>query len=97
MNARKLLLERVLPLAVLALAVIAVPILVFRPSGVQRLETLSAERSETEEEISRLSKDIEGLRSEVRRIKADPSAVEQVARDELGLVRQTEIVFQFKR
>ena len=44
---------------------------------------------------SRLSQEIAEIRAEVERIKADPAAVEQVARDELGMVRQTEVVFQF--
>ncbi|MCK6592584.1 MAG: septum formation initiator family protein [Polyangiaceae bacterium] len=29
------------------------------------------------------------------RLRDDPSAVERIARDDLGLVRQTEVVFQF--
>jgi cell division protein FtsB len=43
-----------------------------------------------------LAQEIRELRAEVRQIKQDPAAVERVARDELGLVRQTEVVFQFK-
>jgi len=40
---------------------------------------------------------IEQLRAEVARAKSDPAVVERIARDELGLVRQTEVVFQFGR
>ncbi len=39
--------------------------------------------------------EIHELRAEVERMRAQPEAVEQVARDRLGLVRQTEVVFQF--
>ncbi len=96
MPARQVLLERALPLSILALALVAVPVLMFSPAGLSRLTSLTAERDRADEEISRLSKDIESLRAEVRRIKTDPTAVERAARDELGLVRQTEIVFQFR-
>ena len=37
------------------------------------------------------------LRIEVRRLRDDPAAVERIARDELGMVRKSEVVFQFAR
>ena len=95
-TSRYLLAERVLPLSILAVALIAVPILILSPGGLRRLESLQQEKTRADEEISRLSQQIRELRAEVGRIKKDPAAVERVARDELGLVRQTELVFQFK-
>jgi cell division protein FtsB len=91
-----LLAERVLPIAILAVAAISVPILILSPSGLRRLDGLKQERTRAEQEISRVSQEIVELRAEVQHIKDDPAAVERVARDELGLVRQTEVVFQFK-
>ncbi|MEZ4225690.1 MAG: septum formation initiator family protein [Polyangiaceae bacterium] len=96
MHARQLLLERVLPLSVLGLALISVPVLILSPTGITRLDALRQEREKAEAEVDRLTADVEALRAEVDRIKQDPAAVERVARDELGLVRQTEVVFQFK-
>jgi cell division protein FtsB len=96
MNRRTILLERALPLAILTTAVVAVPVMIFSASGLNRLNSLRAERGRADQEISRLTQQIAELRSEVERIKTDPAAVERVARDELGLVRQTELVFQFK-
>lgn len=87
--------QRALPLAVLTLAAIAVPVLMLSPTGLPRLRNLEDERRRANEEISRLSSQINGLRAEVARIKTDPAAVERAARDELGLVRATEVVFQF--
>jgi cell division protein FtsB len=95
-SSRAILMERALPLAILAIALVAVPVMMFSPSGLSRLASLRAERARTGEEISRLTQQIAGLRADVKRIKDDPAAVERVARDELGLVRQTEVVFQFK-
>lgn len=92
----RLLVERVLPLVVLGTACVSVPIAIASDSGLPRLERLRRERSQVDEKVSRLSEDIRRLRAEVERIKSDPSHVERVARDELGLVRRTEIVFQFE-
>lgn len=88
--------ERVLPVGLLCIAAVAVPFMILSPTGLERLERLKAERREVDEEIARLHQDIRRLRAASKRIKTDPAAVERVARDELGLVRQTEVVFQFK-
>lgn len=90
-------LQRALPLGLLGLALVAVPVLVWSPSGLPRLERLKSERDQMRDKAARLSEEIRELQAEVARVKSDPSHVEQVARDELGLVRQTEVVFQFTR
>lgn len=87
--------ERTLPLLLLGLALVAVPALIWSPEGLPRLERLKKERAELREKSARLSEEIRELQAEVARVKSDPSLLEQVARDELGLVRQTEVVFQF--
>ncbi len=97
MKSAVLLAQRVLPLLVTAGAAIAVPILIFSPSGLSRLTALRQERARADEEVTRLSREIDRLRAEVSRVKEDPAYVERAARDELGLVRQTEVVFQFRR
>ena len=85
-------LQRVLPLGILSLAVVVVPFMIFSPEGLERLKH---ERALADEEISRLSQEIRELRAQVDALNRSPAAVERVARDELGLVRQTEVVFQF--
>lgn len=96
MSRQRVLFERALPLGILVTAVVAVPVMIFSASGLNRLNSLRAERGRADQEISRLTQQISELRTEVDHIKSDPAAVERVARDELGLVRQTEVVFQFK-
>lgn len=90
-------LEFLLPLALIGLALGSVPVQIFSTGGLPQLRHLEEEKARTADQVSRLSQQIAELRAEVERIKSDPSAVEQVARDELGLVRQTEVVFQFGR
>jgi cell division protein FtsB len=84
-----------MPLAVLAMAAISVPMLMLSATGLPRLQGLREEKVRADDEVSRLSQQIWELRAEVARIKDDPAAVERAARDELGLVRRTEVVFQF--
>ena len=95
MSSGALFVQRVMPLAVLAIAAISVPMLMLSATGLPRLQGLREEKVRADEELSRLSQQIWELRAEVARIKDDPAAVERAARDELGLVRRTEVVFQF--
>ena len=90
-------LDHWLPLALISAALVSVPVQVFSQNGLPQLRHLEAERARTSEQELLLSQEISQLRAEVERIKNEPSAVEQVARDELGLVRPNELVFQFGR
>jgi cell division protein FtsB len=89
------LLRRTLPIAMLSLAVVTVPVLVLSPEGLPRLRALQKELSDVNEENDELRRDVARLRIEVRGLKSDPAAVERIARDELGMVRRSEVVFQF--
>lgn len=90
-------LQRVLPLVVLALGGIGTPWLLISTGGTARLSRLETEREEVELEISRLAKRIHELRARTEGVRSEPREVERVARDKLGLVRRTEVVFQFER
>ncbi|WP_438020970.1 septum formation initiator family protein [Sorangium sp. So ce315] len=90
-------LERTLPIAVLIVAVVGAPIMIFSPQGLPRLRELERELTYVEEENAELGRQIEALRGKVARLRDDPTAVERIARDNLGLVRQSEVVFQFSR
>ncbi len=88
--------ERALPVAILIVAVIGAPVLIFSPQGLPRLRGLEKELADVQDENADLRRDIEALHGRVARLRDDPSAVERIARDNLGLVRQTEVVFQFQ-
>ncbi|AUX23141.1 septum formation initiator protein [Sorangium cellulosum] len=90
-------LERTLPIAVLVVAVVGAPVMIFSPQGLPRLRELERELADVEEENAELGRQIEALRGKVARLRDDPTAVERIARDHLGLVRQSEVVFQFSR
>jgi cell division protein FtsB len=92
-----LVLERLLPIAVLMLALIGAPLMIFSREGLPRLRGLERELDAVEAENREVGREIEELRGYVSRLRDDPAAVERIARDDLGLVRQSEIVFQFRK
>jgi len=89
------LLSPLLPALVLGISAVSVPVMMLSSTGLPRLRALKEEKAKVDLEVSRLADQIRQLRAEVRHVKDDPAKVEQVARDQLGLLRQTEIVFQF--
>jgi cell division protein FtsB len=89
--------ERILPIAILAMAVVGVPVMMLAPEGLPRLRSLSKELAQVESENAEQRQQIQQLRGKVRHLREDPAAVERIARDELGLVRTSEVVFQFPR
>lgn len=90
-------LQKTLPIAMLSLALVAVPVLILEPEGLPRLHALNKELDQVETENDELRRDIGKLRVEVSELRDDPAAVERIARDELGMVRKSEVVFQFGR
>ena len=90
-------LRQLLPASLLLVSATSVSLLVWSPQGLARLEALEQRRKGLELEVQHLEREIERLRIQAESIKTSPTSIERVARDELGLVRQTEIVMQFKK
>jgi cell division protein FtsB len=91
------LLRRTLPIGILSLALVTVPVLVLAPDGLPRLRALQKELLDASIENQELHREVARLHVEVRRLRDDPAAVERIARDELGMVRKSEVVFQFAK
>ncbi len=87
--------QRALPIAILTIAAFGAPILIFEPDGLPRMRSLQKELAQTNDENAELSRHIGELRGQVKALRDDPAAVERIARDDLGLVRKSEVVFQF--
>jgi cell division protein FtsB len=62
------------------------------------LETVRARRQYTEvaNSLENLRQENDRLRESIRRLKEDPTAIESLAREELGLIRPGEVVFVVK-
>lgn len=87
--------ERLLPAAILVIAAIGAPVMIFSGEGLPRLRALDAELAAVRKENDDERRQIGFLRKNVQKLKDEPATVERIARDELGLVRRNEVVFQF--
>lgn len=87
--------ERLLPSAILVIAAVGAPFLIFSGEGLPRLRALEAELTSVRKENEDERRQIGFLRKNVQKLKDEPATVERIARDELGLVRRNEVVFQF--
>ena len=64
--------------------------------GVANLYKMDLERQKYVDRIKELKKENKELMEEIRRLKQDPAYVEKVAREELGLIRENEVIYKFK-
>lgn len=85
----------VLPFGLLVLAIIAVPLLLLGDHGLPRYRLLRAELAQVEEKNAALRREVESLARETEALRTDLGTIERIARDELGMVRRGEIVFEF--
>lgn len=85
----------VLPFSLLVLSIVAVPLRILDEQGLPRYRALKQELGEIEAGNDRLRRDVRALQRDVDALRTDPQAIERIARDELGMVREGEIVFQF--
>jgi len=81
----------------MVMAVMTVPTLVLDEQGLPRFRHLSAELQDLRESNEELVREIAKLKGEIDALRSDPNYVERIARDELGMVRNEEFVFQFPR
>ena len=83
--------------AALALAFGYLPYRVYGPEGVQHLNRLERELVQLQQDNRRLEEENRALVEQARRLKFDGRAIEEVARNELGLVRPDDLVFLIER
>lgn len=84
-----------LPFALLVFTALAVPLLITADDGLPRVRALREELIELHDDHGRLREEIQRLEQHVEALKSDPETIERLARDELGMIRQDEVVFQF--
>ncbi|HEY3352342.1 MAG TPA: septum formation initiator family protein [Polyangia bacterium] len=87
---------RVLTAAALAFCLGWLPYQVYGGAGIGRLKQLRREHAELKAKNQQAAADNERLRAEVHGLRYDLGAIERVAREELGLVKKGEIVFQLE-
>lgn len=83
------------PFALLTVTIIAVPLLIFDDKSLPRLQQLRAELTRAEKSSEQLRREVQAARRRVKKLREDPAAIEKIARDEQGMVRKDELIFQF--
>ena len=84
-----------MPLIIILISAVWSLVLAMQPEGLPRYRALTAEVREVEHRNEELRGEILDLERRVEALRHDPQAIEQVARDRLGLVKPNEVVFQF--
>lgn len=69
---------------------------VFGEQGLLKVRQLRRERIELEERVAALQAETAELRSDVRGMQSDPFLYEKAAREQLGLVKPGEVVYDFR-
>jgi cell division protein FtsB len=83
------------PFGLLVFTVVSLALRILSEEGLPRYRKLRAQHEHIAQENKALEKRIVRLTREVKALSHDPEAVERIARDELGLLREGEILFQF--
>lgn len=85
-----------IPFIILCLAVLSGIWLWFGEGGVARLHHSEAERQAHIERIRKLAEENEMLLKEVQLLRSDAAYLESVARRELNLIKEKEILYRFE-
>lgn len=84
-----------LPFGLLVLATIVVPLRMLDEQGLPRYRALRTELHDIRADNVRFAREVRQLRGTVERLRDDPNEIERIARDELGMLREGELLFQF--
>lgn len=85
-----------LPFGLLVLATIVVPLRMLDEQGLPRYRALLSELHDIRADNERFRREVKQLRGTLERLRDDPNEIERIARDELGMLRPGELMFQFR-
>ena len=77
------------------LVIISISAIVFSPRGLLHLRQLNQEYHDLIQKNLKLEEENQRLYQEISQLRDDPATVENLAREELGLVKERELVFHF--
>ena len=79
------------------LVLASILVIIWSPNGLLDLRQLQVEHQELLQKNHILEKENQHLYEEISRLQKDPDAIESLARQELGLVREGELIFHFEK
>lgn len=81
----------------LAISLAYVPYRLLDPVGARQVRDLRSDVEQTRARRAQLELENDQLRREIRGLRDDPSVIEDIAREDLGMVREDEIVIRIER
>lgn len=84
-----------LPFGLLVFSIVFVPLRILDEQGLPRYRALRAELHEVERENDHIRRELRQMKRSVEALRTDPATIERIARDELGMLRDDELLFQF--
>ncbi len=87
---------RLLPIVALLLALLLLGFALFGDRGILRALQASRQKSTLQEEVRQLESINAELRQEIESLRNDRRYLEAIARRELGMVKDDELVYQFR-
>jgi cell division protein FtsB len=84
-----------LPFGLLLLVIVVVPLRILDHQGLPRYQALRSELKQIRMYNERIHREVSDLQRTVHQLRYEPAAIEKVARDELGMVREGELLFHF--
>ena len=90
------LVSRLLAVAIAGLAVYLAATGVFGPRGLLALNALRAEAASLHAQNEELANEVSELTEQAKRLRDTDTAIEEVAREEHGFLREGEVIYQFK-
>ena len=84
------------PLVPLLIVLLLLGMAVFGDKGLLQVVKLKKQKTLLEEDIRRLEETNLALRKEIQALRSDNRTIEAIARKELGMVKEDELIYQFR-
>ena len=84
-----------MPFGLLVFSIVFVPMRILDEQGLPRYRALRAELVQVKQKNDHMRRELRDLRRTVDGLRTDPATIERIARDELGMLREGELLFQF--
>ena len=88
--------SRKFPFISIFLILLLLGVAVFGQRGILRALQLGRQKSALEAQVTQLEDSNAALRREIEALRSDPRTIEAIARRELGMVKEDELVYQFR-
>jgi cell division protein FtsL len=89
--------RRKIPFVPLLLILLLLAFAVFGQRGILRALQLGRQKAALEVQVKELEETNAALRQEIEALRSDPRTIEAIARRELGMVKEDELSYQFRR